>query len=82
MKINWKLRFGNKVTLTTLIAAVAAFIYQALGMIGIVPTISQSEVMVVALMLVNILGILGIVTDPTTEGISDSERALTYDEPK
>ncbi|HEO7866653.1 TPA: phage holin, partial [Streptococcus agalactiae] len=24
----------------------------------------------------------GIVTDPTTEGLSDSEQALTYHEPK
>ncbi|HGD3175264.1 TPA: phage holin, partial [Streptococcus agalactiae] len=24
----------------------------------------------------------GVVTDPTTEGLSDSEQALTYHEPK
>ena len=29
-----------------------------------------------------VLTILGVVTDPTTQGISDSERALTYDKPK
>ena len=32
--------------------------------------------------LFGVLAILGIVTDPTTAGISDSERALTYTEPK
>ena len=30
---------------------------------------------------VGILVILGIVTDPTTKGIADSERALNYDVP-
>jgi phi LC3 family holin len=29
-----------------------------------------------------VLAILGIVTDPTTKGISDSEQALTYTKPK
>ena len=29
-----------------------------------------------------VLSILGIVTDPTTAGVSDSEQALTYDKPK
>ena len=29
-----------------------------------------------------LLAILGVVTDPTTKGVSDSERALTYDKPK
>lgn len=29
-----------------------------------------------------VLGFLGVTTDPTTKGISDSETALTYEEPK
>ena len=29
-----------------------------------------------------VLSILGIVADPTTKGITDSEQALTYTEPK
>ena len=29
-----------------------------------------------------LLAILGIVTDHTTDGLGDSEQALTYDEPK
>ena len=29
-----------------------------------------------------VLAVLGIVTDPTTKGISDSQQALTYDKPK
>ena len=29
-----------------------------------------------------VLVILGVVTDPTTNGITDSDQALTYTEPK
>ena len=29
-----------------------------------------------------VLAILGVVTDPTTAGVSDSAQALSYDEPK
>ena len=29
-----------------------------------------------------VLMILGVVNDPTTSGVSDSEQALTYDRPK
>ncbi|MDT2614520.1 phage holin, partial [Enterococcus dongliensis] len=29
-----------------------------------------------------VLAILGIVSDPTTSGLSDSDQALTYKEPK
>ena len=29
-----------------------------------------------------VLAILGVVTDPTTKGITDSDQALTYTEPK
>lgn len=29
-----------------------------------------------------VLAILGVVTDPTTEGITDSTLAMTYNEPK
>ncbi|HFU9652545.1 TPA: phage holin, partial [Streptococcus agalactiae] len=31
---------------------------------------------------VTLLVLLGVVTDPTTEGLSDSEQALNYHEPK
>ena len=29
-------------------------------------------------MAINLLAVLGVIIDPTTEGISDSDRALTY----
>ena len=71
MKINWRLRFKNKATLTALIAAAVAFIYQIFGVIGIVPGVSQNELMNGIGIVINLLAALGIVVDPTTAGVSD-----------
>lgn len=82
MKINWKLRLKNKVTLTAIVLAVIALVYQVLGLLGVVPAVSQDAIVEVAGMVINLLALLGIVTDPTTAGASDSQRALTYEAPK
>ena len=79
--INWKLRLKNKATLLAIVTAVIALIYQIFGMLGIVPAVSESEVTQAVGLVINILAMVGIVTDPTTQGVSDSNRALTYDKP-
>jgi phi LC3 family holin len=73
-KINWKLRLQNKVTLIALLAAVFLMAQQ----FGFeVPQNIQDGVNT----FVYILVILGVVTDPTTAGITDSDRALEYHKP-
>lgn len=73
--INLKLRLKNKATLVALISAVFLMLEQ----FGLhIPTNIQEGVNT----FVGILVIIGIVTDPTTKGIGDSERALTYKKPK
>lgn len=72
--INFKLRLKNKATLVALISAVFLMLQQ-LGLE--IPHNIQDAVNT----FVAILVILGIVTDPTTKGIADSERALNYDVP-
>ena len=79
MKINWKLRLQNKATLTAL---VMALVYQVLGVCGIVPRVAQDQVTTIISMAINILCLLGIVVDPTTAGVSDSVRAMSYDKPR
>lgn len=81
MKINWALRLKNKQTLVALAAAVIGAVYQILGVLGIVPPISQDSVAQLVGIVLNILVALGVIIDPTTQGISDSKRALQYDEP-
>lgn len=82
MSINWKLRLQNKTTLTAIILAFAALVYQVLGLLGVTPPVSESQLVELAGLAVNLLCLLGIVTDPTTEGVGDSANALTYDKPK
>lgn len=73
-KINWKLRLQNKVTLIALLAAVFLMAQQ----FGFeVPKNIQDGVNT----FVYILVLLGVVTDPTTAGITDSDRALEYHKP-
>lgn len=78
--LNWKLRLKNKTTLIALIGALAALVYQILGAFGIAPGISEDTVLEIAGLAVNVLCLLGIVIDPTTQGVADSDRALGYDE--
>ena len=78
MKINWKARFKNKAFLISFSALIISFIYKVLELFEIVPKIPESEVFDYITIIINILGLLGVVVDPTTKGLSDSERALTY----
>lgn len=82
MKINWKLRLKNKVVLTSLAALSVGFIYQVCGIFGVVPAISQDEVIQGLGLLINILVASGVVTDPTTAGMGDSKLAVSYDSPR
>ena len=75
MKINWKLRFKNKATL----AAIAATVILLAQQLGVELPDNVSDVVNTALTL---LVLLGVVSDPTTAGLSDSEQALDYTDPK
>ena len=79
--MNLKLRFQNKTTLTAIIFVLIAIVYKILGFFGITPDVEMGEVKELAEMLIFLLALVGIVTDPTTEGISDSERAMCYQKP-
>ena len=81
-KINWKVRFKNKTFVVAFVTAVVAFVYQLLGLLEIVPPVNQDSLMQTIMLIVNLLVTLGIITDPTTAGVTDSEQALNYNEPK
>ncbi len=80
--MNLKLRFQNKATLIALVGAVIAFVYQILGILGYVAPINEDTAIQFMGIALNMLYTLGILVDPTTAGIGDSEQALTYEEPK
>lgn len=78
MKINWKARFRNKTFIISFVALVIGFVYQVLGLFDVVPSISEESLVNVLTMAVNILAFIGVVVDPTTDGLNDSDRAMTY----
>lgn len=84
MKINWMVRAKNKAFWITLVPAVLLLIQVIAAVFGY--TINMGELGDKLIAVVNalfaVLSILGIVADPTTKGITDSEQALTYTEPK
>ena len=82
MQINWKVRFQNKTFLTGLISLVVVFVYDLLQLLEVAPTVTQSAVMQVAEGILMILGMVGVIADPTTNGLSDSKQAMTYTSPK
>ena len=81
-KINWKVRFKNKTFVVAFVTALVALIYQLLGQLEIVPPVNQDSLMQTIMLIVNLLVTLGIITDPTTAGVTDSTQALTYSKPK
>ena len=81
MKINWKVRFKNKVWLGSFISMVVGFIFSMLALFDVYPKVTQSLVMQIADQVLTFLGLLGVIIDPTTEGINDSARAMKYEKP-
>lgn len=84
MNINWKVRIKNKNFWLALIPALLLLIQAIASVFGFNLDLSEIGEKLVAVVnaLFLVLAILGIVTDPTTEGISDSKQALTYNAPK
>lgn len=84
MNINWKVRIKNKNFWLAIIPAVILLVQAVAAVFGYVIDLGDlgNKLIVVVNAVFVILSILGIVTDPTTEGISDSTLALTYKEPK
>ena len=83
MKINWIVRIKNKAFWLAIIPAVLLLIQAVADVVGYhldFGDISDKLIAVVNAVFV-VLSILGIVTDPTTDGISDSTRAMTYTTP-
>jgi len=91
MKINWQVRFANPTFWVGLIGAIGAPILAYLGIaasdlttwesVGDAFIATATNPYLFALVTLSVLSFLGVVVDPTTKGIADSARALSYDEP-
>ena len=82
-RINWKVRIKNKMFWLALIPAVLLLVQTVCSVFGIELDFGdlQDKLLTVINALFAVLVILGIVVDPTTEGVHDSKRAMSYEEP-
>lgn len=82
MRINLKLRFKNKAALLSFIGGLIALAYIVLGWFGVTPRVSENDAIQAVTNLINLLMLVGVLIDPTTEGLSDSEIAMLYNSPR
>lgn len=87
--INWKVRFKNAkwvIGFVSQILIIAQMVTVGLNQSGAIDFIWSDQINIWVLGFVNAvliaLSMLGIVQDPTTSGISDSEQAKSYKDPK
>jgi len=81
--INWKVRINNKQFWMSLIPALALVVQAVAAVFGWELDFSSltGKLLAVVDAVFALLVILGIVVDPTTAGVGDSKRALSYKEP-
>ena len=81
MRINWSVRFKNRVWLGSFLSLIVGFIYSMLALFDIFPEVTENLVLQLVNQVLTFLGLIGVIVDPTTAGIGDSERAMGYIEP-
>ena len=83
MNINWKVRIRNHQFWVSVIPALALVIQAMAAVFGWTLDFTSliGKLIGVVDAVFALLVILGIVVDPTTAGVSDSRRAMGYEEP-
>ena len=81
MKINWKVRFKNPTWLSMFLSLIVGFVFNVLKMFEIFPKVTENQIMEAVSQVLTFLGLIGVLVDPTTAGLNDSNRAMSYDEP-
>ena len=83
MNINWKVRFANKNFWLTFFPALFLLIQVCAAPFGYEWdfVVLNRQVADIVNAVFGLLSLLGVVTDPTTAGVNDSARAMTYTEP-
>ena len=82
--INWTVRIKNKNFWLAIIPAVLLLAQAVAAVFGVTLDLSAfgEKLLAVVNAAFVVLAILGVVTDPTTRGVGDSEQAMTYEAPK
>ena len=82
--INWTVRIKNKAFWVAAIPAILLLVQVIADVFGFTLDLGDlgNKLLAVVDAAFVVLVILGVVVDPTTAGIGDSEQAMTYTEPK
>lgn len=81
--INWLVRIKNKAWWLAIVPALCIFVQAVLSIFDITWDYSElvGKIAAVIEAVFGVLILLGVTVDPTTDGVADSQRALTYTEP-
>lgn len=84
MKINWVVRMKNKTFWVSVIPAALLLIQVVGAVFGYTLDLGDigNKLLTVVNAVFGLLTVLGVVTDPTTAGVSDSTQAMRYVKPK
>lgn len=84
MQINWLVRLKNKAFWVAIIPALLLLVQTVAATFGLTLDLGEigDKLLAVVNAVFSVLAILGVVVDPTTNGVSDSTQAMTYEEPK
>lgn len=82
--INWKVRIRNKAFWMAFIPALLLLVQSIAGAFGFALELGElgNRMLSMVNQLFALLAILGIVNDPTTAGLEDSQQAMGYERPK
>ena len=82
--INWTVRFRNKTFWVSLIPAVLLLVQGVAAVFGYTLDLGAlgDRLLCVVNALFAVLAVLGVVTDPTTAGVGDSQQAMGYETPR
>lgn len=79
--INWKARLKSGPFWMGVISALVTAVFAILPLCGVEIPVTVEQVMNGVTLFLMVLASIGIISDPTTKGIADSSRALTYAKP-
>ena len=66
MKVNWKVRFKNKIWLGSFLSLIVGFVYSMLALFDVFPQVTQNLVVQLLNQVLTFLGLIGVIADPTT----------------
>lgn len=84
--INWKVRIKNPAFWTGLIGVLVTFAIGMAQLFGVDISAEagswQQALTALVTAVFGVFALVGVTTDPTTKGVTDSTQALSYDKPK